>query len=244
MQTLKDKVVMIAGASSGIGEATAKHLVSLGAKVVLGARRAERLATLADAIGANAIWRETDVTKREDLLALAQLAIEKFGRVDALINNAGIMPASPMAMGKVDDWDRTIDVNVKGVLYGIHSVLNHMLERGSGSIINIASVSAHDAHAGGAVYSASKFAVRAITEALRKETSGKVRVCMICPGITESELAESLTVPEIREQARGMYRAAAMPAQAIADAIGYALTQPDNVAVNEIIVRPLAAQNF
>src|SRR5690606_12624671 len=182
MQTLKDKVVMITGASSGIGEATAKHLVALGAKVVLGARRAERLAKLADAIGPNAVWRETDVTKCDDLLALAQFGIEKFGRIDALINNAGIMPASPMAMGKVDDWDRTIDVNVKAVLYGIHSVLNHMLERGHGSIINIASVSALDAHAGGAVYAASKFAVRAITDSLRKETTGKVRVCMICPG--------------------------------------------------------------
>ncbi|MDB6062507.1 MAG: putative short-chain dehydrogenase/reductase [Verrucomicrobiaceae bacterium] len=243
MQTLKDKVVVITGASSGIGEATARHLAALGANVVLGARRGDRLAKLADSIGANAIWRATDVTKLDDLLALAKLAIDRFGRIDALVNNAGIMPASPMAMGKVDDWDRTIDVNVKGVLYGIHSVLNHMLERGNGSIINIASVSAHDAHAGGAVYAASKFAVRAITEALRKETSGKVRVCMICPGITESELTESVTVPEIRDMARGMSQAA-MPAQAIADAVAYVLAQPDGVAVNEIIVRPLAAQNF
>jgi NADP-dependent 3-hydroxy acid dehydrogenase YdfG len=134
-------------------------------------------------------------------------------------------------------------VNVKGVLYGIHAVLGHMLERGSGSIVNIASVSAHEAHAGGAVYSASKFAVRAITEALRKEVSGKVRVCMICPGLTESELKESLTVAAIREQAGEMYKLA-MPAQVIAEAIAYALMQPDLVAVNEIIVRPLAAQAF
>jgi NADP-dependent 3-hydroxy acid dehydrogenase YdfG len=243
MKTLKDKVVVITGASSGIGEAAARHLAALGAKVVLGARRAERLQKLAADIGDNAIWRETDVSKREDLQALAAHALEKFGRIDALVNNAGIMPASPIAMGRVDDWDRMIDVNVKGVLYGIHSVLGHMLERGSGSIINIASVSAHDSHAGGAVYAATKFAVRAISEGLRKETTGKVRVCMICPGITESELAESLTVPEIRDVARGMY-ARAMPAQAIADAIAYALTQPDSVAVNEIIVRPLAAQDF
>ena len=183
------------------------------------------------------------MTQCDDLIALAQHGIETFGRIDALVNNAGIMPASPLAMGKVDDWDRTIDVNVKGVLYGIHAVLNHMLERGSGSIVNIASVSALEAHAGGAVYSASKFAVRAISDALRKETSGKVRVCMICPGITTSELVESVTVPEIRNLARGMAQAA-MPAQAIAEAIAYALAQPDGVAVNEIIVRPLAAQDF
>jgi NADP-dependent 3-hydroxy acid dehydrogenase YdfG len=198
---------------------------------------------VAAAIGDHAIWRQTDVTRLADVQALAEHALQHFGRIDALINNAGIMPASPMAMGRVDDWDRMIDVNIKGVLYAIHAVLNHMLERGSGSIVNIASVSAHESHAGGAVYAATKFAVRAISEGLRKETSGKVRVCMICPGLTESELAESLTVPAIREQARSMY-SAAMPAQAIAEAIAYALTQPQAVAVNEIIVRPLAAQNF
>jgi NADP-dependent 3-hydroxy acid dehydrogenase YdfG len=153
------------------------------------------------------------------------------------------MPASPISMGRVEDWDRMIDVNVKGVLYGIHAVLAHMLARGSGTIVNIASVSAHESHAGGAVYSATKFAVRAISEGLRKEVSGKVRVCMICPGLTTSELADSLTVPAIREHARGLYQAA-MPAAAIAEAVAYALTQPESVAVNEIIVRPLAAQAF
>jgi NADP-dependent 3-hydroxy acid dehydrogenase YdfG len=243
VSNLNGKVVVITGASSGIGEASARHLASLGARLVLGARRADRLRTLAESIGEHAVWRETDVTKLNDQQALAAQALKHFGRIDALVNNAGVMPASPLAMGKVEDWDRTIDVNVKGVLYGIHSVLGHMLERGSGSIVNIASVSAHEAHAGGAVYSASKFAVRAITEALRKEVSGKVRVCMICPGLTESELKESLTVAAIREQAREMYKLA-MPAQAIAEAIAYALTQPDSVAVNEIIVRPLAAQAF
>jgi NADP-dependent 3-hydroxy acid dehydrogenase YdfG len=211
---------------------------------VLGARRADRLRHLAESLGRNAVWRQTDVTKIADQEALAALAIKTFGRIDALVNNAGIMPASPLAMDRVQDWDRMIDVNIRGVLYGIHAVLNHMLERGSGSIINIASISAHESHAGGAVYAATKFAVRAISEGLRKETTGKVRVCTICPGLTETELAESLTVDAIREQARGMFKAAAMPAQAIADAIAFALTQPDAVAVNEIIVRPLAAQAF
>jgi NADP-dependent 3-hydroxy acid dehydrogenase YdfG len=243
MSNLEGKVVIVTGASSGIGEATARHLASLGAKLVLGARRTDRLRTLADELGDRVIWRETDVTKLSDQQALAEQALERFKQVDALVNNAGIMPASPIAMGRVEDWDRMIDVNVRGVLYGIHAVLTHMLAKGSGSIVNIASVSAHESHAGGAVYSATKFAVRAITEGLRKEVSGKVRVCMICPGLTESELAEGLTVPAIREQARGMYQLA-MPARIIAEAVGYALTQPASVAVNEIIVRPLAAQAF
>jgi NADP-dependent 3-hydroxy acid dehydrogenase YdfG len=243
MSTLEGKVVIVTGASSGIGEATARHLASLGARLVLGARRADRLQKLAAQLGESVIWRETDVTKLSQQQALAEQALKSFGRIDALINNAGIMPASPIAMGRVEDWDRMIDVNVRGVLYGIHAVLAHMLERGGGSIVNIASVSAHESHAGGAVYSATKFAVRAISEGLRKEVSGKVRVCMICPGLTESELPESLTVPAIREQARGMYQAA-MPAAAIAEAVAYVLTQPAAVAVNEIIVRPLLAQAF
>lgn len=243
MSNLDGKVIMVTGASSGIGAATARHLASLGARLVLGARRADRLRPLAEAIGKNATWRATDVTRLGDLQGLAEHALKRFGRIDALVNNAGIMPASPIAMGRIEDWDRMIDVNIKGVLYGIHAVLGHMLERGDGSIINIASVAAHESHAGGAVYAATKFAVRAISEGLRKETSGKVRVCMICPGLTESELAESLTVPAIREQARALYKMA-MPAQAIAEAIAYALAQPDAIAVNEIIVRPLAAQAF
>ena len=141
MTNLNDKVVMITGASSGIGEATARHLASLGAQVVLGARRADRLRKLAESLGSNAVWRETDVTKLADQQALAALAIKSFGRVDALVNNAGIMPASPLAMGLVQDWERMIDVNIKGVLYAIHAVLNHMLERGSGSIVNVSSIS-------------------------------------------------------------------------------------------------------
>jgi NADP-dependent 3-hydroxy acid dehydrogenase YdfG len=243
MSRIDGKVVLITGASSGIGEAVAKHLSSLGARLVLGARRTEKLQSLAQSLKTETVWRATDVTNLSSVQALAAAGIEKFGRIDALVNNAGIMPVSPLAMGRIDEWDRTIDVNIKGVLYGIHAVLNHMLERGSGSIINVASVSAYEAHAGGAVYAASKFAVRAIGDALRKETSGKVRVCTISPGPTESELSESIAVPEIKAMADKIFTVA-MPAQAIAEAVGYVLTQPDSVAVNEMVIRPLAAQAF
>lgn len=237
--------MLITGASSGIGEATARHLAGLGAKLVLGARRADRLAALADSVGAEqAVWRATDVAQLADVEALVRQGIERFGGIDALVNNAGVMPASAMAMGRVDDWNRMIDVNLRGVLHGIHAVLGHMLARGNGSIVNMASVGAHEAHAGAAVYSATKFAVRAISESLRKEMNGKIRVCMICPGLTDSELTDSITIADSRDRARAMYAQAAMPAQAIAEAIAYALGQPDGVAVNEIIVRPLAAQNF
>jgi NADP-dependent 3-hydroxy acid dehydrogenase YdfG len=243
MRALEGKVVLITGASSGIGEAIARHLAGLGARLVLGARRADRLRAIAESIETETVWRETDVTKLAQVQALAAAGIEKFGQIDVLVNNAGIMPVSPLAMGRVEEWDRTIDVNVKGVLYGIHAVLNHMLERGNGSIINVASVAAYEAHAGGSVYSASKFAVRAIGEALRKETSGIVRVCTVLPGPTESELSDGINVPEIRAMAQKIMQAA-MPASAIAEAVGYILTQPDGVAVNEMTVRPLAAQGF
>ena len=243
MASLNDQVVIITGASSGIGEATARHLASLGAKVVLGARRADRLSALADSIGPNAAWKVTDVTKREDLKALAGLALEKFGRIDGLVNNAGIMPVSLIASGMVEDWDRVIDINIKGVLWGIHAVVDTMLAQCSGSIINIASTAAHDVGPGGTVYSATKTAVRVISEGLRKELSGKVRVCTICPGFTQSELAESVNDQNFKPFVDQLFQEKAMPASAIAEAVAYALTQPSSVAVNEIIVRPLAGQD-
>src|SRR5690606_20026317 len=242
MSNLDNQVIIITGASSGIGEATARHLASLGARVVLGARRADRLARLADSIGPNASWQVTDVTRREDLKALAAHALEKFGRIDGLINNAGIMPVSMIASGMVEDWDRVIDINIKGVLWGIHAVVDTMLAQGSGSIINIASTAAHDVGPGGTVYSATKTAVRVISEGLRKELTGKVRVCTICPGFTQSELSESVNDGAFKPMVGQLFEQMAMPAQAIAEAVAYALTQPANVAVNEIIVRPLAAQ--
>lgn len=163
------------------------------ASLVLGARRAERLAPLAESIGPNVVWQKTDVTRVGDVEALAALAVNRFGRVDALVNNAGIMPVSPLAADRVADWDRMIDVNVKGVLYGIHAVLGGMLAQGYGHIINISSVAGHVVvGAGGAVYSGSKFAVRAISEGLRQECAGKVRVTTSCPGLVEREMVASV----------------------------------------------------
>lgn len=241
--SIDGSVVVITGASSGIGEATARHLVSLGANVVLGARREDRLRALAAELGEQVRWIKTDVTSRDEVEALAAMATGEFGRIDALVNNAGLMPVSMLSMGKVDEWERMVDVNIKGVLYGIHAVLNGMLERGSGSIINIASIAAHKVGPAGSVYSATKSAVRMISEGLRQEVTGKIRVCTVCPGLTESELPNTISDPRISEKVAQNFERA-MPAQAIAEAVAYALTQPADVAVNEITVRPLAAQEF
>lgn len=230
---------MITGASSGIGEACARQLARHGARLVLAARREDRLAGLAAELGGRVLWAATDVTRREQLQALAATARERFGRVDVLINNAGVMPISLLAQGCVDDWDRMIDVNIKGVLYGIHAVLDDMLARGSGHIINISSVAGLSVGPGGAVYSATKFAVRAISDGLRQECVGKVRVTSICPGLVSSELADSVSHPAFKDRVKILYQSA-MPADAIADAVVYAIGQPEHVAVNEIVVRPLS----
>nr|WP_315245838.1 SDR family oxidoreductase [uncultured Albidiferax sp.] len=239
MQSIQGKVVMVTGASSGIGEATARALATHGATLVLAARRTDRLARLAAELGDQVLWAATDVTQLADLQSLAGQAVARFGRIDVLVNNAGIMPISMLAQGRVDDWDRMIDVNIKGVLYGIHAVLGGMLAQGAGHIINISSVAGLAVGPGGAVYSATKFAVRAITDGLRQECVGKVRVTSICPGLVSSELTESITVTAFKERAQKLYEGA-MPAQAVADAVLYAIGQPDNVAVNEIVVRPLS----
>lgn len=239
MNTIQDKVVMITGASSGIGEACARQLARHGARLVLAARREDRLAGLAAELGEQVLWAATDVTRREQLQALAATARERFGRIDVLINNAGIMPVSLLAQGCVDDWDRMIDVNIKGVLYGIHAVLDDMLAQGAGHIINISSVAGLSVGPGGAVYSATKFAVRAISDGLRQECVGKVRVTSICPGLVTSELADSVSHPAFKDRVKILYERA-MPADAIADAVVYAISQPEHVAVNEIVVRPLS----
>ena len=242
MNPIEGKIIMITGASSGIGEATARRLAQQGAKLVLAARRADRLAALAAEFGDNVLWAATDVTQLEQLQSLAGAARERFGRIDVLVNNAGIMPVSMIAQGCVDDWNRMIDVNIKGVLYGIHAVLGGMLAQGSGHVINISSVAGLTVGPGGSVYSGTKFAVRAISEGLRQECVGKVRVTSICPGLVTSELTESITVPAFRERAQKLYEGA-MSAEAIADAVLYAISQPENVAVNEVVVRPLS-QSF
>lgn len=242
MNSIHNKVVLITGASSGIGAATARRLAQQGARLVLAARRADRLAQLAAELGEQVLWAATDVTQVDQLVSLATEARERWGRIDVLVNNAGIMPISLLAQGRVDDWSQMIDVNIKGVLYGIHAVLGDMLAQGSGHIINISSVAGLSVGPGSAVYSGTKFAVRAISEGLRQECAGKVRVTSICPGLVTSELTNSITMPAFKERAEKLYEGA-MSADVIADAVVYAISQPEHVAVNEIVVRPLS-QSF
>lgn len=234
------KVVVITGASSGIGEATARHLAARGAAVALGARRRERLEPLAREIraaGGRAEPFVTDVTRRLDVEALVQGALRAFGRIDVMVNNAGLMPLSPIERLKVDDWDRMIDVNVKGVLYGIAAVLPIMKQQQSGHVINVSSVAGHKIRPGNAVYAATKHAVRVISEGLRQEMKPHIRSTIISPGAVVSELAESVTEADLRERTRAFY-AIAIPAEAVARAIAYAIEQPPEVDVNEILLRP------
>lgn len=237
-------VVLITGASSGIGKATALRLAADRHRVFLGARRTDRLQALVERIaadGGEAAFAGLDVTDAADVERFVHAARDRFGRVDVLVNNAGVMPLSPLAARKVDEWNRMIDVNVRGVLHGINAVLPVMTEQGSGHVVNVASVGAYEVVPTSAVYSATKFAVRAITEGLRQESSsGDLRVTLVSPGVTESELAESITDPGAREAMKA-YRAAAIPASAIAAAIAYAVSQPREVDVNEIVVRPAAS---
>ncbi|MFE9214932.1 SDR family oxidoreductase [Streptomyces lavendulae] len=235
------KVVLITGASSGIGEATARRLAASGHRVMLGARRTDRIAALAEGIrgsGGEAHHQELDVTGLDSVRAFTEAARERFGRVDVLVNNAGVMPLSPLDALKVDEWNRMIDVNVRGVLHGIAAVLPLMRAQGSGHIVNIASVSGHRVDPTAAVYSATKFAVRALSEGLRQE-SRDLRVTVISPGLTRSELTEGITDTAVREATRDMLKIA-MPADAIGAAIDYAIGQPAEVDVSEIIVRPTA----
>ncbi|WP_374471347.1 SDR family oxidoreductase [Phenylobacterium sp.] len=239
MTGVANKVVLVTGASSGIGEATARELAAAGATVVLGARRVERLEALKreiEAAGGTAMARALDVTSREDVAAFVEAARARFGRVDVIVNNAGVMPLSPLAALKVDEWDQMIDVNIRGVLHGIAAALPVMEAQGDGQIINIASTAAHQAIPTAAVYCATKYAVRIISETLRQE-SENVRVTVVSPGVTESELAHTITHPETAAFIDD-YRKKSIPAEAIARAVRFAIEQPREVDVNEIIVRP------
>jgi NADP-dependent 3-hydroxy acid dehydrogenase YdfG len=242
MSNVEGKVVLITGASSGIGAATARLLAAQGARVVLGARRRARLEALATEIrgaGGEVTIRELDVTSREDVAAFVELARATYGQVDVIINNAGVMPLSPLAALKVDEWNQMIDVNIRGVLHGIAAALPVMEARGRGQIINVSSIGGHQVSPTAAVYCATKFAVRAISDGLRQETD-KIRVTVISPGVTESELADSISDQSAREAMRS-YRRVAISADAVARAILYALSQPDEVDVSEVIVRPTAS---
>lgn len=242
MSSIENKVILITGASSGIGEATAKILASAGGVVMLGARRTERLESLAAEIvqaGGKARFRRLDVTSRQDTQAFVDEALEVFGRVDVIINNAGVMPLSPMAALKVDEWDRMVDVNIKGVLYGIAAVLPVMNRQGHGQIINISSIGGLSVSPTAAVYCATKYAVRAISDGLRQEND-KIRVTCVYPGVVESELADTITDP-VAAQAMATFRQIALKPEAIANAIAHVIAQPADVDTSEIVVRPTAS---
>jgi NADP-dependent 3-hydroxy acid dehydrogenase YdfG len=241
MSTIQGKVIAITGASSGIGEATAKLLAERGAKVVVGARRIDRLGKLVEAIkakGGGAAAHAVDVSNRASVQAFADFAMAEFGPVDVMINNAGVMPLSPMAALKVDEWDRMIDVNIRGVLNGIAAVLPGMKARGAGHIVNVASVGAHVVVPTGAVYCATKYAVWAISEGLRQENPD-LRVTTISPGVVATELGDDISDQGTKDLLVGWRKASALTPDAIARAIAYAVEQPDDVDVNEVIVRPI-----
>ena len=240
---MTQKVILITGASSGIGAGIARELAKTDAILLLGARRESRLAALAEELrfnGAEVAIKALDVTRREDVAQFVAFALEKWGRVDVMINNAGIMPLSPMPSLRVEEWDQMIDVNIKGVLYGIAAVLPTMLAHQRGHIINIASIGALAVSPTAAVYCATKFAVRAISDGLRQENS-QLRVTCVHPGVVESELASTITDPTAAE-AMQHYRAIVLQPDAIGRAVRYAIEQPEEVDVNEIVVRPTRTQ--
>jgi NADP-dependent 3-hydroxy acid dehydrogenase YdfG len=243
---IQDKIVVITGASSGMGEATARHLAQQGAKVVLGARRAERLEALVNDIksaGGEALAVTTDVTNRADVAKLVDTAVEIFGRVDVLINNAGIMPLSRLETLKVDEWEQMIDVNIKGVLYGIAAALPHMKAQKSGHIITTASVAGHLVFPASSVYSGTKFAVRAICEGLRQEVKEyNIRTTILCPGAVKTELLEHISDEAVKTANSDYVNQVGIPAESYARIAAFAISQPDEVDVNEIIFRPTAQQ--
>lgn len=238
-ENISGKVVVITGASSGLGEATARRLVGEGAKVVLGARREENLKRIAADLGDAAAYQVVDVTDRRQVQDLVDTAVRTFGRVDVVVNNAGLMPLSPLEAGKVDEWDTMVDVNVKGVLYGIAAALPRFTEQGDGQFVNLSSVAGQTVFPNSAVYSGTKFAVRAITEGLRQEAGPNVRATIISPGAVATELTDRISHGESKEAAEQLY-GDAVDADAVARAISYAIAQPREVDVNEIVLRPTA----
>ncbi len=240
MSEITDKVVIITGASSGLGEATARRLAKGGAKLMLAARREEHLEKLVANIekdGGIAAYQVTDVTDRAQFEALANQTKETYGRIDVLLNNAGLMPLAPLDKLKVDEWETMVDVNLKGVMYGIAAVLPTMREQKSGHVLNMSSVAGHKVMAGGAVYCATKFAVKALSEGLRMESNGEIRVTNISPGAVDTELTDHISDDDAAKQAAELYKDAINP-DAIARAIEFAIGQPGEVGVNEMIIRP------
>lgn len=241
---IKDKVIVITGASSGMGEAAARHLAQKGARVVLAARRSDRIDAVANEInklGGSAIAMATDVTLEEDVKALVDAAVKQWGRIDVLINNAGVMPLSTLDQAKVSEWNQMIDVNLRGVLHGIAAALPYMKAQQSGQIINTASVAAHLVFPASAVYSATKYAVRALTEGLRKEASEyNVRATLISPGAVSTELLDHISDKDVQSANQAYVGKVGIPAETFARMVAFAINEPEDVGVNEIIFRPTA----
>ena len=239
---IEGKVVAITGASSGLGEATARLLSVQGASVVLGARRIDRLKVLADELsrrGGKALAVPTDVIQCDQVKRLVDAAVQTYGRIDVMINNAGLMPQALLERLKIDEWNRMIDVNIKGVLYGIAAALPHMKRQKAGHFINVSSVAGHRVGPGFAVYAATKYAVRALSEGLRQEVKPyNIRTTVISPGAVATELPNTVTDPQSAERIRKFYAEVAIPAESFARAVAFAMSQPEEVDVNEILFRP------
>ena len=240
------KSIVITGASSGMGAAAARHLAGKGAAVVLGARRTDRIEALVaeiTAAGGKAIAVATDVTKRDDLQRLVTAAVDTYGLVDVIINNAGVMPLSPLERVKVDEWDQMIDVNLKGVLYGVAAALPHMIAQKSGHIINVSSVAGHKLFGGSAVYSATKFAVRALSEGLRQEMAPhNIRTTIISPGAVKTELLDHISETDVQKTNQDYVAEIGVPAETLARLVAIAINEPEDVGINEILFRPTAQE--
>jgi NADP-dependent 3-hydroxy acid dehydrogenase YdfG len=236
------KIVVITGASSGLVEAAAKHLSALGATVVMGARRADRIKELANEItnnGGKALAVAADVTQLDEVKKLVDSAVEQFGRVDVILNNAGIMPLSPMDRLNVEEWNKMIDVNIKGVLNGIAAALPYMKAQKSGQIINTSSVAGHKIFTGSAVYSATNFAVRALTEGLRMDVKPyNIRTTIICPGAVKTELLDHITEADVQQANQDYVGSVGISPDSFARVVAFAISQPEDVDINEVIFRP------
>nr|WP_298798961.1 SDR family oxidoreductase [uncultured Acetobacter sp.] len=239
-QNIQGKVVVVTGASSGLGEAAVRRLAAEGAKIVIGARRLDKLEALASALSlGREVAVKTDVTQFDQLQALVDHAVKLHGRIDVMINNAGVMPQAPLEKIQVEDWNRTIDVNLKGTLYGIAAALPYMKAQKSGQIINVSSVAGHKVGPGSAVYSATKTAVRVISEGLRQEVKPyNIRTTVISPGAVQTELPESVTDVDTAKAIRNFYVKYAISADSFARAVVFAMSQPEDVDINEILFRP------